>query len=317
MQFDLFTFIAQVVNFLVLVALLRIFLYKRVVGAMDKREQEVARRWDKAKKKHEEAEQEADKYREQQQELEDRRDELEQEARDKAEEKRKRLLEEARQDVADARQRWRRSLARERGELAGELRRRAAGAVRETVGRVLGQLADENLEERVVERFLGMLDELKDEDRERLDPEDLVVRTAFETGDEPRRRVAEALGGLFDREVSPEFEQDDEVVVGIELESGGTRLGWSAGRFLEELAGRIDKLLREREEEEQEEGKGQREGDEGKEAEGEEAEGEEAEGNVEEGTGREARERKRPGNIDEGQGPGETQEAGGKDADGD
>ena len=48
MEFDLFTFSAQIVNFIVLVVLLRIFLYKRIIDAMDKREERIASRLQEA-----------------------------------------------------------------------------------------------------------------------------------------------------------------------------------------------------------------------------------------------------------------------------
>ncbi len=48
MQIDWLTVIAQIVNFLILVWLLKRFLYQPVINAMDQREQRIAERLQKA-----------------------------------------------------------------------------------------------------------------------------------------------------------------------------------------------------------------------------------------------------------------------------
>ena len=58
MLIDWFTVIAQIVNFLVLVYLLKRFLYKPIIKAMDGREQRIAGRLEEADKREEEARQE-------------------------------------------------------------------------------------------------------------------------------------------------------------------------------------------------------------------------------------------------------------------
>ena len=42
MLIDWFTVVAQVINFLILMGLLKYFLYNRILGAMDEREQHLA-----------------------------------------------------------------------------------------------------------------------------------------------------------------------------------------------------------------------------------------------------------------------------------
>ncbi|MFP4563574.1 MAG: F0F1 ATP synthase subunit B, partial [Spirochaetia bacterium] len=62
-QFDLFTFVATIVNFLILVALLRIFLYKRVVKAVEDRRAKIENRWNEAETAREDAERSRQEYR--------------------------------------------------------------------------------------------------------------------------------------------------------------------------------------------------------------------------------------------------------------
>ena len=58
MLIDWFTVLAQIINFLVLVYLLKRFLYGRIIRAMDERERKIALRLEEAQGRKEEAEQE-------------------------------------------------------------------------------------------------------------------------------------------------------------------------------------------------------------------------------------------------------------------
>ena len=62
MLINWFTVVAQIVNFLILVFLLKYFLYDRVIRAMDQREQRIQQRLQEAEEKKQEAEQEAEAY---------------------------------------------------------------------------------------------------------------------------------------------------------------------------------------------------------------------------------------------------------------
>jgi F-type H+-transporting ATPase subunit b len=60
---DWFTVAAQIVNFLILMALLKYFLYDRVVKAMDEREEKIHSRLQQAESLRQEAEREREVYR--------------------------------------------------------------------------------------------------------------------------------------------------------------------------------------------------------------------------------------------------------------
>jgi len=62
-QIDYFTIFAQIINFLVLVLLLKHFLYGRIIKAMDEREKRIESQLQEAAKKKKEADEEADSYR--------------------------------------------------------------------------------------------------------------------------------------------------------------------------------------------------------------------------------------------------------------
>ena len=69
MQIDFLTLGAQIINFLVLVLLLRHFLYKRIIDVMNERETGIASRLKEAEQKRKESEEERESYRKKEQEL--------------------------------------------------------------------------------------------------------------------------------------------------------------------------------------------------------------------------------------------------------
>jgi len=237
MQIDWFTVGAQIVNFLVLVYLLKRFLYGPILRAMDRREERVTGRLREADAREEAAEQEAERCRRKEQGLETARRER---------------LEEARDEVEQLRVRWRDELEREKQALAGELRGEVAGFVGRALRATLDDLADGSLEERMVSVFverLGKLDEpARAELREAVAEADEPPRvvTSFGLPEGQRERVLEALAGVLGEGVEVSFAESADLVCGIELRTPGTRLAWSVDGYVGDLEERIAESLRER-----------------------------------------------------------------------
>src|SRR3970040_1859513 len=98
MLIDWFTVSAQVVNFLILVWLMKRFLYQPILHAIDAREKRIARELADADGKRAEAEKERDEFQHKNEEFDQQRAALLSKARDEAQAERQRLLDEARQE---------------------------------------------------------------------------------------------------------------------------------------------------------------------------------------------------------------------------
>jgi F-type H+-transporting ATPase subunit b len=254
MEFDLFTFIAQIVNFLILVALLRIFLYKRVIQAMDEREAKVAGRLQSAEEKEQAAEREAETYRKRKAELEDERDRLLEEARGEAAQRRRQLLEEAREEVDESRRQWHRGLEQQRERFLAVLRRRSGEEAQRVARRTLQDLAEEDLDRRIAGTFLKRLRKLGKEKREELeemlgDSGRAHLASAFDLPDTLREELKEELESIAGSEVELVHESSPDLIAGIELRVGARMIGFSVDQYLDDLEQRLNRIL-ERESEE-------------------------------------------------------------------
>lgn len=245
MQIDWFTFAAQIVNFLILVWLLKRFLYGPIANAMAEREERISDRFASARETEETAEAEAAKYREQQKELEALREDRIEEAEREAHERRRELIEEARTEANRLEKQWREALRRERDRFLQELAQRASRETLDLARRALRDLADADLEAEMIRVFTDRIGSL-DEDRRRVlaeaveaEREVVAVRTAFELDPDQKQSIIDTLRMVTESEPSPDFERDEEMGVGIELRAGGYKIAWNLDSYLSDLTDRV------------------------------------------------------------------------------
>src|ERR1700736_5749722 len=117
MLIDWFTVAAQITNFLLLVWLLKRFLYKPILGAMDAREQRIAAQLRDAETQKSEAEVQSKRLREAREEFERQKQALLSQAKAEAEATRQRLTEQARDEIVTLRLKWREALREEENAL--------------------------------------------------------------------------------------------------------------------------------------------------------------------------------------------------------
>lgn len=249
MLFDWFTVAAQIFNFLVLVALLKHFLYDRVLAAMKEREKRVQERLEAADRKQKEADAEAEDYRRQQAELERRRKALLDEARQEADDRREKMVAEAREEVDQRRQSWEDALAAEKEEFLRELRRRVAAEVYAACRKAMKDLADADLEQRVVDVFLERLADsdtkVRDTLRRAAADGRMAVRSSFELSGKGRQRVTERLQRMVSEDVGVDYETDPDLLLGIEVEGQGRRVAWHVRDYFDTLHERAAELFAE------------------------------------------------------------------------
>src|SRR5665647_3755722 len=101
MQINWFTVIAQVLNFLILVWLLKRFLYKPILNAIEAREKKVADQLSDAESKKEEANKELTQYQQKNEEFDQKKEEMTSEAITQSKEEKQKLFDQVRKD-ADA-----------------------------------------------------------------------------------------------------------------------------------------------------------------------------------------------------------------------
>ncbi|QDV83334.1 hypothetical protein [Planctomycetes bacterium TBK1r] len=238
MSIDWFTFIAQIINFLILVGLLRWLLYGPIIAAMNQREAKISQRWNEAQGKLAEAEQTVALYQQQQTEFQQQRDAMLQDARREADEHRERLTREARDDVELKRNQWLDGLKREQAESADEVREQFGEMAMHSARHTLMELADADLETRVVEKFINRIKQIdgarRDEIRTLLTDEatQVRIRSAFELPGDVRDRLSAVVRETLGYQGDIAYQQSTELICGIQLDAGGYSIQWNVDDFV-------------------------------------------------------------------------------------
>ena len=250
MLIDWFTVLAQLVNFLILVWLLKRLLYRPILNAIDAREKRIAGELAAAASKMAEAIKERDEFQRKNAAFEQQRTQLMSRATDEAGAERQRLLDEARRDADSLSARRLETLRNEAHTLNQALGRRVREEVFAIARKMLGDLADVGLEERMVAAFVRRLRELDAGEKAGLaaalknasDP--VRICSAFELPAAQRTAIQQALDGILPAPVSVRFETNPRLVSGIELGANGQKVAWSIAGYLSSLENGVDDLLK-------------------------------------------------------------------------
>ena len=157
MSIDWITVIAQIANFLLLVWLLKRFLYRPILDGIDAREAEIAKRMVQAGKAQKKAETEEAAYRQQQSQLQLNQDALLKRALEATETQRDTLLAQARAKLEQEQQDWRKHLDQERQQFTAQLQRAGEDTLLQLTRKALHDLADETLEVAIVRHVSARL----------------------------------------------------------------------------------------------------------------------------------------------------------------
>ena len=252
MLIDWFTIGAQVLNFLILVWLMKRFLYKPILHAIEDREKRIATELANADKKKAEAQKESDEFKHKNEEFDQQHAALLSKATDEAEVERQRLLTEARKAAAALSSKQQETLRNDEHNLHQAISRRTQQEVFAIARKALTDLATTSLEERLGEVFTRRLREMDGQVKaglaEALKKASVpaLVRSAFDLPAEQRAAIHTALNETFSAEIEVRFETAPDLISGIELSTNGQKVAWSIADYLASLEKGVDELLKEK-----------------------------------------------------------------------
>ncbi|MDA3832723.1 MAG: hypothetical protein PF495_04945 [Spirochaetales bacterium] len=239
MLIDWFTVITQIINFLVLVYLLKRFLYGPIIKAMDKRQEKVDLNLAEASKKQEEAEQEAELFLKKNREFDGRHEDMLSQIKKEAEARKAELIKEARSQVDADMAGWYVAIQKEKENFLQDIRRHAVKQTCAIARRAIKDLSNADLENRITSIFIERLRNIDADDREALarivqHPADRIrVNSAFEIPEESAKKIVRLIQNLTTDSVVVRFEILPELICGIELKLHGRKISWNIADYLE------------------------------------------------------------------------------------
>ena len=249
MLIDWFTVGAQLLNFLILVWLMKRFLYKPILQAMDAREKRIAKELVDADAKKAEAQKELNEFQHKNEQFDQQRAALLSKATDEAKAERVRLLDVVRTDADALRTKRQEMLQIEQRSLCREISRWTQKEVFAIARKTLTDLAATSLEERMSEMFIRRLRALPSEAKTLLatalksSTQPARLRSAFDLPPAQQAAIQHALNETFSAEIHLQFETVPELISGIEFTANGQKVAWSIADYLATLERSAGELL--------------------------------------------------------------------------
>jgi F-type H+-transporting ATPase subunit b len=244
MLIDWFTVVAQGLNFLVLVWLLKRYLYMPVLSAIDAREKHIALTIADAESQKKAAEQERVTFETKKAALDGEGAALLKQAVTAADAERARLLADARVEADSLREKQMTALRDDLTRLREGIANRVQKEVLAIARRALTDLTGASLEERMVVVFVQHLRALDASAKKTLAVAfggacDAVVRSGFELAEAQRALIQNAVNQEFAASTALRFDVSADMPCGVELLVGGQKLSWSIADYLDGLEQRV------------------------------------------------------------------------------
>lgn len=236
MSIDWVTVLAQIANFLLLLWLLKRFLYRPILDGIDAREAEITQRMHDAEQAQQDAKIAQRHYIEQRAQLVSEQDTLLEKALQATEEQRDGLLADARAKLLQEQQDWHKHLEHERQAFNQQLQQTGSETLLKLTRKALHDLADASLEDTIVRHIAKQLQAMTGELQQAAGGKQqaqVTTRDALSAATQAllQSEVQQCLPG-----VTLSFVTDPQQPPGLMMQVGGAQVAWTTDSYLDELA---------------------------------------------------------------------------------
>lgn len=247
MSIDFFTFAAQILNLIILLFLLRKFLYLPVLKAVSERQAFIERELKKAALAREKAQKLEGECQQKMANLEIERQQILTQAREQAQKLEKELTDKAREDFEKSRERWQKKLESEQKSFETTTQNRVAENFGIFAATAVKQLADANLSELVINKFKNKMATLSKKKKEEFiaaykQKSLLTVSSAQKLSPAERHSLESFLRERLDVDpkVKIKFLTDSKLLCGIKIQAEEQEISWNLETYLEMFKKNLD-----------------------------------------------------------------------------
>ncbi len=241
MKIDWFTVIAQAINFLILVWLLKRFLYKPILSAIDEREKKITAQIKDADDKKAVAEKEQADFKRRNDDFDAQKQALMDKAVADTNTQRDKLLEDAKNEANTLRSNLEKSIKEKQESDAVASEAKTQQQVFTITKKALKEMASSSLDEQSVNTFIKRLHTLNDDEKQQFitafksNANTILVRSAFDLPAAQQAAMNDAVNETLGTKTTLQFTTTPDLISGIELTTNGYKLAWSFAEYLQSL----------------------------------------------------------------------------------
>lgn len=244
------TFFAQIVNLFVLVWLLKKFLYRPILNAVDKRQAEIIGRVDKARQEQALAEEEHNKLLQKQADFNAQKQKLYDDTTQEIEAYKNRQLVEIETEKQKLRAKMQHDLIRENETLQLEIRNLLADNFITLSRKILSELSASTPLHQIIDLFKKKVSALPKNQKEKIKKfylKQSIIRiiSSDDLSEDMKEKMREFLKSELDfkENLKIQFEKDSSLILGIEMVVGDVSLEWNLKNYLDEYHANLNKTL--------------------------------------------------------------------------
>lgn len=245
MKINWFTVIAQVINFLVLVWLLKKFLYKPILNAINEREKKITDQLKDAETKKAAAIKEQGDFNKKNADFDQQKKALMDKAIADINAKRDKLLQDAKDEANTLRANLEKAIrqSQQNDELANA--DKTQKQVFAITKKILQEMASSSLEDQSVNTFNKRLSSLNDDEKKKFtdafksNANTILVHSAFDLSVSQQTLITNVVNEALATKSELQFKTAPELISGIELTTNGYKLAWSFAEYLNALQNNI------------------------------------------------------------------------------
>ena len=251
MKINWFTVIAQVINFLILVWLLKKFLYKPILNAIDEREKKIRDQLKDADDKKAVAQKEQDDFKKKNDDFDQQKKELMDKAVADANTQKQQLMDAAKTEADDLRTKMEKAAKEKQENDNLQISEKIQQQVFAITRKALTEIASISLEEQSANTFNQHLAALKDDDKKQFidafksNANAILVRSAFDLSAKQQGEINNEVNVLLSADAHLQFKTTPEIISGIELSTNGYKIAWSFSAYLNSLEKNIAETMKE------------------------------------------------------------------------
>ncbi|MGM0396715.1 MAG: F0F1 ATP synthase subunit delta [Bacillota bacterium] len=246
MQIEWFEILAQVVNFFILLLILRKIFYKPVNQVMANRQEKIDQLIAESEEKMADAKSLMDEYESKLSKLESEEEAAIREAKKKAEEIKDDLLEEYKTEAERRRKEYLKEIEDDKNKLSRDIQTTLGQNSVKIARHILSYITDEELEEEYFDSFISKIDDLHNvaSDFEiSFEEEKFELISAEEISKEKKKTLESALKEKFKNFKEIRYSVDEDLVMGYELRLESYVLNSSLRKYLEQTEINILKTI--------------------------------------------------------------------------
>lgn len=252
MKIDWFTVIAQILNFLILVWLLKKFLYKPILNAVNEREKKITDELKDADAQKTSAKKEKDDFKKKNDDFDSKKKALIYKAIEDANTEKLQLIATAKKEANILGAKMEKAFKEKQEHDKKELDKNSQEQVFAIARNALTDIASVSLEQQASSTFIKHLKAASPKEKKQFidafktNENPILVRSAFPLLKKQQVELTNAINELLNTKIDLQFKTAPEIINGIELSTNGYKMAWSFSEYLSELQKHISAELNEK-----------------------------------------------------------------------